>query len=200
MHGINLAVRTHTSIWILNFNANIASIFFSFAKKVCDYCDPTREDRAHPAEYAIDGTSNWWQSPPLSRGMKYNEVNLTIDFGQVSIPRVLNALREKINASTDSRVYAKMIWFWFRLKWNALIFLSHHRFEMVWKAEITSRIHFPFLKYRSFLVCLNFSMVLLQLRSDRCSFSCLCSVLGEEESDNRSCHDHKCIFGVCLCI
>lgn len=52
---------------------------------MCDYCDPTREDRAHPAEYAIDGTSNWWQSPPLSRGMKYNEVNLTIDFGQVSI-------------------------------------------------------------------------------------------------------------------
>lgn len=51
---------------------------------MCDYCDPNRPDRAHPAEYAIDGTSNWWQSPPLSRGMKYNEVNLTIDFGQVS--------------------------------------------------------------------------------------------------------------------
>lgn len=51
---------------------------------MCDYCDPNREDRAHPPEYAIDGTANWWQSPPLSRGMKYNEVNLTIDFGQVS--------------------------------------------------------------------------------------------------------------------
>lgn len=52
---------------------------------MCDYCDPTVPDRSHPPEYAIDGTSNWWQSPPLSRGMKYNEVNLTIDFGQVSV-------------------------------------------------------------------------------------------------------------------
>uniref|UniRef100_W4VRR7 Putative response to misfolded protein n=1 Tax=Corethrella appendiculata TaxID=1370023 RepID=W4VRR7_9DIPT len=50
--------------------------------QVCDYCDPTRLDKAHPAQYAIDGTENWWQSPPLSRGSKYNEVNLTIDFGQ----------------------------------------------------------------------------------------------------------------------
>ena len=57
---------------------------FSFQKQVCDYCDPTSSDRKHPAEYAIDGTELWWQSPPLSRGMKYNEVNLTIDFGQVS--------------------------------------------------------------------------------------------------------------------
>lgn len=54
------------------------------AQQVCDYCDPSVPDRSHPPEYAIDGTSNWWQSPPLSRGMKFNEVNLTIDFGQVS--------------------------------------------------------------------------------------------------------------------
>lgn len=45
----------------------------------CDYCTEV----SHPVEYAIDGTEKWWQSPPLSRGMKYNEVNLTIDFGQV---------------------------------------------------------------------------------------------------------------------
>lgn len=51
---------------------------------MCDYCDPKDPQKAHLAEYAIDGTENWWQSPPLSRGMKYNEVNLTIDFGQVS--------------------------------------------------------------------------------------------------------------------
>ncbi|XP_058457360.1 laminin subunit alpha [Malaya genurostris] len=50
--------------------------------QVCDVCDPNIADKSHPAEYAIDGTENWWQSPPLSRGMKYNEVNLTIDFGQ----------------------------------------------------------------------------------------------------------------------
>lgn len=46
----------------------------------CDYCT----EGSHPVEYAIDGSEKWWQSPPLSRGMKYNEVNLTIDFGQVS--------------------------------------------------------------------------------------------------------------------
>jgi laminin alpha 3/5 len=46
----------------------------------CDYCT----EQSHPVEYAIDGSEKWWQSPPLSRGMKYNEVNLTIDFGQVS--------------------------------------------------------------------------------------------------------------------
>uniref|UniRef100_A0A1B0CH53 Netrin axonal chemotropic factor n=1 Tax=Lutzomyia longipalpis TaxID=7200 RepID=A0A1B0CH53_LUTLO len=50
--------------------------------QVCDYCDPTNPEKSHPPAYAIDGTENWWQSPPLSRGMKYNEVNLTIDFGQ----------------------------------------------------------------------------------------------------------------------
>lgn len=46
----------------------------------CDYCT----EESHPVKYAIDGSEKWWQSPPLSRGMKYNEVNLTIDFGQVS--------------------------------------------------------------------------------------------------------------------
>lgn len=49
-------------------------------------CVTTDPSRHHPPEYAIDGTEQWWQSPPLSRGMRYNEVNLTIDLGQVSIP------------------------------------------------------------------------------------------------------------------
>lgn len=37
---------------------------------------------------AIDGTERWWQSPPLSRGLEYNEVNVTLDLGQVgpSVP------------------------------------------------------------------------------------------------------------------
>ncbi|KAK4877517.1 hypothetical protein RN001_010023 [Aquatica leii] len=48
----------------------------------CDYCDPTNPDKLHPASFAVDGAETWWQSPPLSRGMKYNEVNLTIDLGQ----------------------------------------------------------------------------------------------------------------------
>lgn len=60
-------------------------IFYIFEQQICDYCNPAILEKTHPAEYAIDGTENWWQSPPLSRGMKYNEVNLTIDFGQVSI-------------------------------------------------------------------------------------------------------------------
>lgn len=51
--------------------------------QVCDYCDPSRPDKMHPPEFAADGMETWWQSPPLSRGMKYNEVNLTIDLGQV---------------------------------------------------------------------------------------------------------------------
>ncbi|ALC44510.1 LanA [Drosophila busckii] len=50
--------------------------------QVCDYCDPSVPEKNHPPENAIDGTEAWWQSPPLSRGMKFNEVNLTIDFDQ----------------------------------------------------------------------------------------------------------------------
>jgi len=55
-----------------------------FAFQVCDYCDRSQPDKMHPAQYAVDGAETWWQSPPLSRGVKYNEVNLTIDLGQVS--------------------------------------------------------------------------------------------------------------------
>lgn len=61
-------------------NPNINLIY----GQVCDYCDPADPRRAHPPEHAIDGSKNRWQSPPLSRGMSYNEVNLTIDLGQVS--------------------------------------------------------------------------------------------------------------------
>ncbi|XP_046389625.1 laminin subunit alpha [Ischnura elegans] len=50
--------------------------------QVCDVCDPSRPEKWHPPENAIDGSEKWWQSPPLSRGVKYNEVNLTIDLGQ----------------------------------------------------------------------------------------------------------------------
>ena len=52
--------------------------------QLCDVCDPSRPDKAHPANQAIDGTKRWWQSPPLSRGIGLREVNLTIDLGQVS--------------------------------------------------------------------------------------------------------------------
>lgn len=49
----------------------------------CDHCDPNIPGKHHPPEHAVDGKETWWQSPPLSRGMKYQEVNLTIDLGQV---------------------------------------------------------------------------------------------------------------------
>lgn len=57
-----------------------------------DHCDESRPDKSHPPEYAVDGQETWWQSPPLSRGMKYNEINLTIDLGQVCL-----FIREQIN-------------------------------------------------------------------------------------------------------
>lgn len=52
--------------------------------QLCDICDPSARDKYHPPENAIDGTEHWWQSPPLSRGNQFNEVNLTINFDQVS--------------------------------------------------------------------------------------------------------------------
>lgn len=55
--------------------------------QVCDHCDGTDPRRAHPPENAIDGSEHWWQSPPLSRGTRFNEVNLTIDLGQASASR-----------------------------------------------------------------------------------------------------------------
>ncbi|GFT24288.1 laminin subunit alpha [Trichonephila clavipes] len=61
-------------------NPNVNVIF----GQVCDFCDPNDPKRAHPPQNAIDGTENWWQSPPLSRGNKYNSVNLTIHLGQAA--------------------------------------------------------------------------------------------------------------------
>lgn len=60
------------------------------AGQLCDDCFDENNPNAlssnvHPARYAIDGTERWWQSPPLSRGSQYNNVNLTIDLGQVCI-------------------------------------------------------------------------------------------------------------------
>uniref|UniRef100_A0A8C6QSK2 Laminin, alpha 5 n=1 Tax=Nannospalax galili TaxID=1026970 RepID=A0A8C6QSK2_NANGA len=49
----------------------------------CDICTAASNNKAHPASNAIDGTERWWQSPPLSRGLEYNEVNVTLDLGQV---------------------------------------------------------------------------------------------------------------------
>ncbi|XP_041698139.2 laminin subunit alpha-3 isoform X1 [Coregonus clupeaformis] len=49
----------------------------------CDRCNSNEPNKAHPVSNAIDGTERWWQSPPLSRGPKYNEVNVTLNLGQL---------------------------------------------------------------------------------------------------------------------
>lgn len=67
---------------VVNSVTRTSTLFF---EQICDVCDPTDPKRSHPASNAIDGTSNWWQSPPMSRGLKYSAVNLTIDLGQVQI-------------------------------------------------------------------------------------------------------------------
>lgn len=67
------------------FNGVLGGGNFSVIQgQLCNYCDPRSRDQSHPAGQAIDGTERWWQSPPLSRGLEFNKVNLTIDLGQVS--------------------------------------------------------------------------------------------------------------------
>ncbi|XP_074594778.1 laminin subunit alpha [Brevipalpus obovatus] len=56
--------------------------YINYNGQVCSFCRPNDPNLTHPAKYAIDGTSKWWQSPPLSRGLKYKDVNLTIDLEQ----------------------------------------------------------------------------------------------------------------------
>ena len=57
--------------------------------QLCDECKPGSGDQqAHPASQAVDGTEKWWQSPPLSRGPQFNQVNLTLDLQQVGIHAV----------------------------------------------------------------------------------------------------------------
>ena len=56
--------------------------------QLCDYCSPGNSQQDHRPEYATDGTERWWQSPPLSRGVQYNQVNLTLHLGQVTLSSV----------------------------------------------------------------------------------------------------------------
>ncbi|XP_061781861.1 laminin subunit alpha-5 isoform X2 [Nerophis lumbriciformis] len=49
----------------------------------CDTCSHGDSDRAHPITNAVDGTERWWQSPPLSRSTDFNQVNVTLDLGQL---------------------------------------------------------------------------------------------------------------------
>eukprot|EP00062_Callorhinchus_milii_P012247 gi/632959081/ref/XP_007895420.1/ PREDICTED: laminin subunit alpha-5-like [Callorhinchus milii] len=49
----------------------------------CDHCTAEHRNKAHPITNAIDGTERWWQSPPLSRGLYYNQINITLNLGQL---------------------------------------------------------------------------------------------------------------------
>lgn len=49
----------------------------------CGFCDGSRSDEWHPIQFAVDGSEKWWQSPPLSRGEAFHEVNITVGLGQV---------------------------------------------------------------------------------------------------------------------
>ncbi|XP_032875419.1 laminin subunit alpha-3 isoform X3 [Amblyraja radiata] len=49
----------------------------------CDHCLSDDAYKAHGIANAIDGTERWWQSPPLSRGLQYNKINVTLNFGQL---------------------------------------------------------------------------------------------------------------------
>lgn len=51
---------------------------------------------------AIDGTERWWQSPPLSRGLGYNEVDVTLDLGQVRLSYLNSAMNSCLPAAACS--------------------------------------------------------------------------------------------------
>lgn len=55
-----------------------------FRQPQCDICDDSNPQKRHPIEYAVDGTSRWWQSPSLANGMQYEWVTITLDLRQVS--------------------------------------------------------------------------------------------------------------------
>lgn len=75
---------------ILNANLYLAGNSQIIMGQLCDYCaapdvQGALSSQVHSAEYAIDGTERWWQSPPLSRSSSFNQVNLTVDLGQVRL-------------------------------------------------------------------------------------------------------------------
>uniref|UniRef100_A0A1I8EZU5 Uncharacterized protein n=3 Tax=Wuchereria bancrofti TaxID=6293 RepID=A0A1I8EZU5_WUCBA len=49
--------------------------------QMCDFCQ-SNSSFAHPATNMVDGRASWWQSPPLSRGIQYNQVNISINLEQ----------------------------------------------------------------------------------------------------------------------
>ncbi|TRY60964.1 hypothetical protein TCAL_05712 [Tigriopus californicus] len=57
-------------------------------REICDYCYPSNANESsefsHPIQNVVDGDhESWWQSPPISRGFKYNRVTVDIDLQQI---------------------------------------------------------------------------------------------------------------------
>lgn len=49
---------------------------------MCDASNPNYSKR-HPIKNAIDGTENWWQSPSLKNGKRYEWITININLRQV---------------------------------------------------------------------------------------------------------------------
>ena len=79
---------------------------------MCDTCyspsrlgdDDVDATKVHGPSSAVDGDiSTWWQSPPISRGRKYNRVDLEIDLLQrFQVSNVMNRLL-KPNTKQDEK-------------------------------------------------------------------------------------------------
>merc|ERR1712008_611834 len=53
--------------------------------QVCDVCHApdAGDDKSHPGSNAVDGDRDtWWQSPTISRGLKYNRIDMSINLQQ----------------------------------------------------------------------------------------------------------------------
>lgn len=73
----------HVDTWCKLAEYNISRINSMY--KECNFCTSTNPERYHPANHANDDDeSTWWQSPPISRGLEYNQIKLEIDLEQVS--------------------------------------------------------------------------------------------------------------------
>lgn len=98
--GVNITTPRERFCRLTGASADERQDFFSslyysgnsqiIAGQLCDYCvaegTPEADQyplQVHSARFAIDGSEKWWQSPPLSRGQQFNDVNLTVSLGQV---------------------------------------------------------------------------------------------------------------------
>lgn len=88
-------------------------IFRAFPQgQYCDICSSANSNKAHPITNAIDGTERWWQSPPLSRGLEFNQVNVTLDLGQVTQVLLSHVVGRALLARTCPPVLLRFISGW----------------------------------------------------------------------------------------